>query len=82
MAGRLIVPYTFPGEVPLLLDLQRLHFKERAPGVAKPSRPDPRNLPAITANLGEFIFDGRNFGHVEAEFARGTAGLTAEPVHA
>ena len=76
IAGHVVVPYAFPGEVPLLLDLQRLHFNERAPGVAKRPDPDPRTLPAMRASLGEFIFDQRNFGHVEAEFARGTAGMT------
>ncbi len=76
VAGRMAVPFTFPGEVPLVLDLERLHFGERAPGQGSRPEPDPRNLPAINANLGEFIFDGRNFGRVEAEFARGTAGLT------
>jgi uncharacterized protein YhdP len=76
VAGRLSVPYTFPGEVPLVLDLERLHFGERAAAGGERPEPDPRNLPAIRANLGEFVFDGRNFGHVEAEFARGTAGVT------
>jgi uncharacterized protein YhdP len=77
VAGHLVVPFTFPGEVPFVLDLERLHFGEREPGQGKRPDPDPRNLPAIRAELGEFVFDGRNFGRVEAELARGTAGLTA-----
>ncbi len=76
VAGQMIVPFTFPGEVPLVLDLERLHFGEREPGQGKRPDPDPRNLPAMRAKLGEFVFEGRNFGRVEAEFARGTAGMT------
>jgi uncharacterized protein YhdP len=72
----LSVPFTFPGEVPLVLDLERLRFGARDTGFGKRADPDPRNLPAIRAQLGEFIFDERNFGRVEAEFARGTAGIT------
>jgi uncharacterized protein (TIGR02099 family) len=75
-AGHVTVPYTFPGEVPLALDLERLHLGEREPGRADRPDPDPRGLPAIRARLGEFNFEERNFGRVEAEFARGTAGMT------
>jgi hypothetical protein len=38
--------------------------------------PDPRKLPAIRVDLRDFVIDARSFGHVEAEFARGTAGMT------
>jgi uncharacterized protein YhdP len=76
VAGHMVVPFAFPGEVPLVLDLGRLHLGEREPGQGKRPDPDPRNLPAIRAKLGEFVFDERNFGRVEAEFARGTAGVT------
>jgi uncharacterized protein (TIGR02099 family) len=76
IAGRMSVPFAFPGEVPLVLDLERLHFGARDTGFGKRADPDPRNLPAIRAHLGEFILDERNFGRVEAEFARGTAGIT------
>jgi uncharacterized protein YhdP len=70
------VPFSFPGEVPLVLDLANLHFGERATGLGERPDPDPRKLPAIRARIGDFAFDGRNFGRVEAEFARGTAGMT------
>jgi len=76
VAGRLSVPFAFPGEVPLVLDLERLRFGEREAGAGERPDPDPRALPAIRADLGEFVFDERNFGHVEAEFSRGTAGIT------
>ena len=76
MAGSLAVPFTFPGEVPMVLAFDRLHIDERAPGFGERPDPDPRKLPAIRVDIGDFIFDKRSFGHVEAEFARGTAGMT------
>ena len=76
ISGRMTVPFTFPGEVPMVLDLTRLHFGERAAGTGKRPDPDPRRLPAIRVSLGELVFDERNFGRVEAEFSRGTAGMT------
>jgi uncharacterized protein (TIGR02099 family) len=76
VAGRMLVPFSFPGEVPLVLDLDRLRFGERAPGTDERAEPDPRKLPAIRADLRDFVFDRRSFGHVQAEFSRGIAGLT------
>jgi uncharacterized protein (TIGR02099 family) len=76
IAGRVVVPFTFPGEVPMVLDLDRLHFGEKAAGLGKRPDPDPRKLPAIRVDVRDFVFDQRNFGHVEAEFSRGTAGMT------
>lgn len=74
--GHAVVPFSFPGEVPLVLDFDRLHFGDRATGLGERPDLDPRKLPAIRANLRDFVIDARNFGHVEAEFARGTAGMT------
>ncbi|MEX1993842.1 MAG: YhdP family protein [Steroidobacteraceae bacterium] len=75
-AGHLVVPYAFPGEVPMVLDLDRLHFGDPVRTDQGGPDPDPRQLPAIRVNLRDFVFDERNFGHVQAEFARGTAGMT------
>ena len=75
-AGHLVVPYTFPGEVPMVLDLERLHFGEPVRADEGGPDPDPRQLPAIRVDLRDFVFAGRQFGHVQAEFARGTAGMT------
>jgi uncharacterized protein YhdP len=74
--GRVVVPFTFPGEVPMVLDLERLRLGERAAGAGKRPDPDPRKLPAIRIDLRDFVFDRRSFGRVQAEFARGTAGMT------
>ncbi len=76
LSGSVTVPFTFPGEVPMVLALDRLHFGERAPGIGERPDPDPRKLPAIRVDIGDFVFDQRSFGHVEAELARGTAGMT------
>ena len=75
-SGHLVVPFTFPGEVPMRLDLDRLHFGERVAGEDGGEDPDPRKLPAIRVDLRDFVFDKRRFGHVQAELARGTAGMT------
>ena len=75
-AGHLVVPYTFPGEVPMVLDLERLHFGEPVRADEGGPDPDPRQLPAIRVDLRDFVFAGYQFGHVQAEFARGTAGMT------
>jgi uncharacterized protein (TIGR02099 family) len=74
--GHVVVPYTFPGEVPMVLDLERLHFGEPVRADEGGPDPDPRQLPAIRVDLRDFAFAGRRFGHVRAEFARGTAGMT------
>ena len=74
--GHLVVPYTFPGEVPMVLNLERLHFGEPVRADEDGPDPDPRQLPAIRVDLRDFVFAGRQFGHVQAEFARGTAGMT------
>ncbi|HEY7753876.1 MAG TPA: YhdP family protein [Steroidobacteraceae bacterium] len=90
-AGHLTVPFTFPGEVPMVLDMERLHFGPRATAAdgtvagaaaaaataaSAAQEPDPRQLPAIRVDVRDFMFDRRSFGHVLAEFARGTAGMT------
>jgi uncharacterized protein (TIGR02099 family) len=88
-AGHLTVPFTFPGEVPMVLDMERLHFGPRATAAdgtvagaaaaaaaSATQEPDPRQLPAIRVDVRDFMFDSRSFGHVQAEFARGTAGMT------
>jgi uncharacterized protein (TIGR02099 family) len=76
VSGRLAVPYAFPGEVPMVIELDRLRLGERAAGFGSRPDPDPRKLPAIRVRLGDFVADGRHFGAVDAELSRGTAGMT------
>ena len=72
--GRLAVPHAFPGELPMVIDLERLHFGARVR--AGEGVPDPRRLPAIQVDIRDLLFDGRRYGHLQAELARGTSGLT------
>jgi len=72
--GHLTVPYTFPGDVPMVLDLDRLHFGESVRSGEGES--DPRQLPAIQVDIRDLQFEGRQYGHLQAELARGTAGMT------
>ena len=74
--GRIVVPHAFPGDVPMVLDLDRLHFGERVRSDEGEPDPDPRELPAIRVDIRDLLFDDRHFGHVQAELARGTAGMT------
>jgi uncharacterized protein (TIGR02099 family) len=76
ISGRVVVPFSFPGDVPMVLDLDRLHLGEHATGLAPRPDPDPRRLPAIHVSLRDFVADERHFGRVEAELSRGTAGIT------
>ncbi len=73
-SGHLVVPHTFPGEVPLVLDLERLRFGESVR--SGEGEPDPRQLPAIRVDIRDLQFEGRQYGHLQAELARGTAGMT------
>jgi uncharacterized protein (TIGR02099 family) len=75
-SGHLVVPYTFPGEVPMVLDLDRLVFGTPVRSGEDESEPDPRQLPAIHADIRDLQFEGRQFGHLQAELARGTTGMT------
>ena len=74
--GRLTVPYAFPGEVPMVIELERLEVGERASGIGSRPEPDPRKLPAIRVAIRDFVADGRQFGALEADLSRGTAGMT------
>ncbi len=73
-AGRLALPFEFPGDVPMVVELERLRLGERQRG--GDGEPDPRRWPALRVAIGDLVFDGRQFGRVQAELARGTAGLT------
>ncbi|TAK51804.1 MAG: TIGR02099 family protein [Gammaproteobacteria bacterium] len=74
VSGRVMVPHVFPGEVPMVLDLEHLRLAEpiREPA----TEPDPRELPSIQVDVRGLVFQGRDFGHLQAELTRGTAGLT------
>ncbi len=73
-SGHVTVPHEFPGDVPMVLDLERLHFGKSVR--AGEGEADPRELPAIHVDIGDLLFDGRSYGHLRAELARGTTGMT------
>jgi len=68
------VPYTFPGEVPMVLDLDRLHFGGSVR--SGEGETDPRQLPVIHVDIRDLQFEGRQYGHLQADLARGTTGMT------
>lgn len=72
--GRLTVPFEFPGQVPMVLDMDRLHVGERVR--AGGGEIDPRRLPSIRFDVRDLLFDRRRFGAVRAELTRGTQGLS------
>jgi uncharacterized protein (TIGR02099 family) len=75
--GRVSVPVDFKAGEPLQLDMQRLRLKA-APkrGEAQVAREtDPRDLPAITVRAGEFAWQGRQFGRLQAELRKDPQGL-------
>ena len=47
-------PTRFPGEVPMVLDLDRLHFGEPVRSGEGGPDPDPRQLPAIRVDIARF----------------------------
>ena len=75
--GRVTVPVDFKEGEPLQLDMQRLLLKATPKrGDAQAERAtDPRDLPAITARAGEFAWQGRQFGRLQAEIRKDPQGL-------
>ena len=62
--GRLRVPYAFPGNVPLVADLDRLRV---APAVrASKGDADPAKLPAMRLDIRDLVFRDWKLGHLEA----------------
>lgn len=71
--GRLNVPYQFPGEAPLVADLDKLTIGERVrPGTGEP---DPRGLPAMRLDVRDLFLTGRALGHVQTNAERESNGL-------
>jgi uncharacterized protein YhdP len=75
--GTITVPSDFARGGPLGLDMQRLVLKS-APagkGAAPAQETDPRDLPAIVAQVQEFTWQGRRFGRLSAQVDRVPQGL-------
>ncbi|KPJ81718.1 MAG: hypothetical protein AMJ58_03920 [Gammaproteobacteria bacterium SG8_30] len=85
-SGQLRVPYSFPGEVPLVVDLDRLRVAEKPAasgdggtgGSGDGAETDPRRLPAMRIDVRNLVFEGRRLGHLSAELSRAPDGLALD----
>jgi len=75
--GTITVPSDFVRGGPLALDLQRLVLEsaKAQPGTATAAQNDPRELPAIVAQVQEFTWQGRRFGRLTGQVDRVPQGL-------
>jgi len=75
--GTITVPSDFTRGVPLGLDMRRLDLKSAPvrPGAAPAPETDPRDLPAIAAQVQEFTWQGRRFGRLSAQVDKVPQGL-------
>lgn len=76
--GVITVPSDFTRGVPLGLDMRRLVLSAapvRAGAAAAPET-DPRDLPAIVAQVQEFTWQGRRFGRLAAQVDKVPQGLS------
>jgi uncharacterized protein (TIGR02099 family) len=74
--GSLQVPYGFPGEVPLVADLDRLTV---GPAVTEPGEDvDPRKLPAMRIDVRDLVFLDWKLGHLSARIEHQSDGLSLE----
>jgi len=85
-SGQLRIPYRFTGEVPLVLDMDRLRVAARPPPAddagagagGSAEQNDPRRLPAMRIDVRDLVFEGRRLGHLSAELSRETDGLVLD----
>jgi uncharacterized protein YhdP len=75
--GTVTIPADFAGGQPLRLDMRKLVLQAApaVPGMPPRDDSDPRQLPAIEAQAGEFTWQGRRFGRLDARLERVPQGL-------
>ena len=84
--GQVTVPDVLTRGRPIVLDMQRLQLtsEESNPAaVAKAAanaQIDPRTLPAISADVADFTWQSRQFGHLVAAISRDPRGLTIDSI--
>ncbi len=79
--GTLVIPYDFAGDIPLVVDMQRLILPGSDSDASDDfDQTDPRSLPPISVKVQEFSLGERHFGSIEAEFARTVRGLEAASI--
>ena len=74
--GTLFVPFEVPGELPLIVDMERLYLNE-ADGTESEFG-DPRELPGLQIAVEDFMLGGRKFGRIHVEGTRTPQGLDFE----
>jgi uncharacterized protein (TIGR02099 family) len=74
--GSLQIPYRFPGEAPLVADLDLLHV---SPAVEKgDGEADPRRLPGMRIDIRDLVFLDWRLGHLSARLEHESAGIKVE----
>jgi uncharacterized protein (TIGR02099 family) len=75
--GNVTVPSDFARGGPLRLEMRRLVLRSAPtrPGASPAPDSDPRDLPAIAAQVQEFTWQGRRFGRLAAQVDRVPQGL-------
>ena len=74
--GNLQVPYEFPGDVPLVADMDRLAVEPATRESGEDT--DPRRLPAMRIDVRELAFLDWKLGHLSARIERQPDGLSLE----
>ena len=75
--GTVTIPADLPGSQPVRLEMRKLVLQAApaVPGTSRREESDPRQLPAIDARAGEFTWQGRRFGRLDARLERVPQGL-------
>jgi len=75
-SGKLAIPYEFPGNVPLVADLDRLRVSPRVREGGEAA--DPRRLPAMRLDVRDLVFLDWQLGHLSARLEQSGQGLELE----
>jgi uncharacterized protein (TIGR02099 family) len=79
VTGSVFVPYDFGTERALVLDMEQLILTgDETHTVDASDQIDPRSLPPVSLTANSFAIGLRNFGAVEAQFAKTPDGLVAD----
>ncbi len=78
-AGQLTMSADTSGDIPWVMNFERLWLLEQVPGDAQ-STSDPRSLPSIDVNVGDLVVGDLRFGGLTAQLRPGPDGVTASPI--
>jgi uncharacterized protein (TIGR02099 family) len=73
VAGHIVVPFSLRNRPQIVADMRHLHLSFVDDGVAAPI--DPRDLPGILVNAGDFTVGQRRFGRLSANIQADPLGL-------